>query len=138
MKESGGSIKVGTIGKVSDLMWRELDDLNSEKRNPHTLISSRRRNPKHNPIVSTGESSASCSNKNNMYPKNKHNPNPRKPHQIPILNSKNISLDSIPTRKIPNKKGPYLVEIVDIKCRNPDITSRLKKLGFSKLSQTFV
>ncbi|KAK8961774.1 hypothetical protein KSP40_PGU022639 [Platanthera guangdongensis] len=39
-------------------------------------------------------------------------------------------------RKNARKKGMgALVEIVDVKCNNP-MSSRLKKLGFSKLSET--
>ena len=58
-----------------------------------------------------------------------------------MLNSDNISLDGTPGRDKPDKSGSYIVEIVDFKCGNPDrtwapITNRLKKLSFSKLSET--
>ncbi|KAK9269161.1 hypothetical protein L1049_000930 [Liquidambar formosana] len=67
-----------------------------------------------------------------------------KSHRIPMLGSDNIVLDRTPNRKKTDKKGSYIVEIVDIKCRNPDrawatpITNRLKKLSFSKLSESVV
>ncbi|KAM7504158.1 hypothetical protein LguiB_003062 [Lonicera macranthoides] len=99
------------------------------------------------PIASVGESSTSCSSNSinlkcpEIANKSKHNTG--KPHQIPMLNSGNISFDGTPSRRKPNKKGLYnIVEIVDIKCGSPDrtwaspVASRLKKLGFSKLSQT--
>lgn len=158
IRGGGGSIKVGTTGKISVLMSREL---NSLKQIPQTPIPSRKKIPTakisepggvttaniQKPIASVGESSTSCSNNsiNGKRPEiaNKSKRNTRKTHQIPMLNSENISLDGTPSRRKPNKKGPYnIVEIVDIKCGIPDrtwaspVASRLKKLGFSKLSQT--
>lgn len=57
-----------------------------------------------------------------------------------------ISLDgaSTPTDRTPNRnridrKGSYIVEVVDIQCGHPEkawLTNRLKKLGFSKLSES--
>ena len=61
-----------------------------------------------------------------------------------MLGSDNIALDRTPRRQKSDKKVSNLVEVVDIKCGNPDrawaspITNRLKKLGFSKLSESIV
>ncbi|XP_031501411.1 uncharacterized protein LOC116265034 [Nymphaea colorata] len=68
-------------------------------------------------------------------------------HQIPMLDSENGIIDKQCCRKMTDKKtstsgsGSYIVEVVDVKCGGTDkiwsgpITS-LKKLGFSKLSDT--
>jgi hypothetical protein len=40
------------------------------------------------------------------------------------------------TEKAKKKGNRYGVEVVDVKCSNP-MSSRLRKLGFSKLSETF-
>lgn len=64
-----------------------------------------------------------------------------------MLGSDNIALERTPTREKTDKKLPInIVEVVDIKCGNSDtnrawtspITSRLRKLGFSKLSESIV
>ncbi|CAI0379946.1 unnamed protein product [Linum tenue] len=60
-----------------------------------------------------------------------------------MLGSDNLTLERTPVReKRSNKKVINLVEVVDIKCGSPDgtwatpLTSKLKKLGFSKLSES--
>jgi len=69
-------------------------------------------------------------------PKGHHNT--KSTHQLPMLGSENVSLQGTPRRE----KRMNIVEIVDVKCGNPDrawanpITSRLKKLGFSKLNES--
>ena len=62
-----------------------------------------------------------------------------------MLDFDNISLDGSTTRREkPDKRGSYMFEVVDIKCSTPDrtwaspITNRLKKLGFSKLSESII
>jgi hypothetical protein len=61
---------------------------------------------------------------------------------MPMLGSDNSTLDRTPSREKSDKKATHIVEIVDIKCGNPDrawanpITNKLKKLGFSKLSES--
>uniref|UniRef100_A0A6N2N5I5 Uncharacterized protein n=1 Tax=Salix viminalis TaxID=40686 RepID=A0A6N2N5I5_SALVM len=65
-------------------------------------------------------------------------------HHMPMLGSDNITLDRTPGREKSDKKATNIMEIVDVKCGNPDrswtnpITSKLKKLGFSKLSESTV
>lgn len=57
---------------------------------------------------------------------------------LSMLGSDNVSLQGTPRRE----KRMNIVDIVDVKCGNPDrawanpITSRLKKLGFSKLNES--
>ncbi|KAH9621447.1 hypothetical protein KSS87_001304 [Heliosperma pusillum] len=58
--------------------------------------------------------------------------------QIPMLGSENIHLDKTPLRDLSMKKGVNIVEMVDVGCGNPSLSNRLKKLGFSKLSQSFM
>lgn len=64
----------------------------------------------------------------------------KRSYHIPMLGSENIHLEKTPTRNKPMKKVPTIVDIVDINCGNPggSISNRLKKLNFSKLSQTFM
>lgn len=63
---------------------------------------------------------------------------------MPMLGSDNITVDRTPRREKSDKKATNIMEIVDVKCGNPDrswtnpITSKLKKLGFSKLSESTV
>lgn len=156
IKGGGGSIKVGTTGTISALMLREL---NSVKCDPRKKVSSRNKSttaavlvPNGGPTISStttkrlDEASSSGSSKeiNHKNPEipRKTKCHTRKPHQIPMLNSDNISVHGSPSFTKPEKRASYIVEAVDVKCGNPDrtwvspITSRLKKLGFSKLSET--
>ena len=63
-----------------------------------------------------------------------------------MLGSDSIAPDRTLSRKKTEKKGSNIVEIVDIKCGNQDrawaspisITNHLKKLGFSKLSESII
>ncbi|PSS06146.1 hypothetical protein CEY00_Acc19419 [Actinidia chinensis var. chinensis] len=147
IKGGGGSIKVGTTGTISALMSRELESTKSSLQTP---ISSRNKSPSVSisPIVSKrpmqrispDKASSSSNNKKSLENVRKTKHNNRKTHQIPMLDSDNISLDGTPSRDKPDKRA-YIVEVVDLKCGNPDrtwapITNRLKKLGFSKLSES--
>ncbi|KAK4344519.1 hypothetical protein RND71_034695 [Anisodus tanguticus] len=154
IKVGGGSIKVGTIGTVSALMSKELVD--SKKSSPQKnksptvcgFIAGSATSPKRmKPRTSSDEASSSGTSKhNNRRPeslrKMKHNSG--KTHQIPILESENISVDGTPVSLKPDRKGPHMVEIVDVKCRSMDrtwanpIKNSLKKLGFTKLSESSV
>ncbi|XP_021758849.1 uncharacterized protein LOC110723784 [Chenopodium quinoa] len=64
----------------------------------------------------------------------------KRSYHIPMLGSENIHLEKTPIRDKPTKKGSTIVDIVDIHCGNPggSISNRLKKLNFSKLSQSFM
>ncbi|KAH7842681.1 hypothetical protein Vadar_007996 [Vaccinium darrowii] len=160
IKGGGGSIKVGTTGKISALMSRELEPA---KATPQTPVSSRDKSLTDSNVVANdpitprrlkprtatdeASSSGSSSTVNKKSPeivrKTKHHN--RKTHQVPMLNSDNISVDGTPIRGKPDKRRSYnIVEVVDIKCGSPDkawagpITNRLKKLSFSKLSESVV
>ncbi|KAA8523707.1 hypothetical protein F0562_010130 [Nyssa sinensis] len=158
IKGGGGSIKVGTTGTISALMSRELESMKSA---PQLPVSSRNISPTVSVLVPGGSTTAkrlkpktlstdeasSSSNNNSINHKGpeisrKTKQYNQRTHQIPMLGSDNISLDGTPIREKPEKRVPYIVEIVDIKCGNPDrswaspITNRLKKLGFSKLSES--
>ncbi|XVF34038.1 hypothetical protein REPUB_Repub18cG0022700 [Reevesia pubescens] len=161
IKGGGGSIKVGTTGTISSLMTRELDSIKSA---PKTPVSFRHKPQKIPVSVACGSAtpkrlqlrksldgaSASCSNSNSMSYKSpqtaqKTKSFPKNIHQIPMLGSDNIALDRTPSRQKSDKKVvSNIVEVVDIKCGNPNrawaspITNRLKKLGFSKLSESII
>ncbi|GJW75771.1 hypothetical protein Tco_0135141 [Tanacetum coccineum] len=115
IKGGGGSIKIGTTGTISALMSREL----------HRVKDAPPNHAPPNPAIDTGlkarvqADGASSSNTTNT------NEN-TKPHK------------TRKTNRNPNRrKGSYIVEVVDIKCKMPDpITNRLRKLHFSKLSET--
>ncbi|KAJ1389586.1 hypothetical protein SESBI_38204 [Sesbania bispinosa] len=161
IKGGGGSIKLGTTGTISSLMTRELDQISSV---PHKQVASRSKprtlavsvpcgttTPKRlQPRKSSDEASSSGSNKTT----NRRNPgmsqktkaNGRNTHRIPMLGSDSFSVDKSPVtvRQKNDKKIPNIVEVVDIKCGNAEkawatpLTSRLKKLGFSKLSESII
>lgn len=159
IRGGGGSIKVGTTGTISALMSRELDpkpsasttSVSCSYRSPCVCsfaagdaTSPRRTKPRTSIDKASSSSWASEDYKNDseIVRKAKHY-NCRTP-QIPILESENISVDGTPIKEKPDRKGPMLVEIVDIKCgslektRAKPMKNRLKKLGFSKLSESHV
>ncbi|KAJ4827346.1 hypothetical protein Tsubulata_003303 [Turnera subulata] len=158
----GGSIRLGTTGTIGTLMTRELDFMKSAA---ETRASSRGK-PKSIPVsVSCGvntakrlqarksldEASSSSSSNNNINIK-RQSPETETPRKEKgyrksthrVLGAEYISLDRTPSRVKSDKKATNIVEIVDIKCGNPDrawaspITSKLKKLGFSKLSESMI
>lgn len=160
IKGGGGSIRVGATGTVSSLMTRELESIKVEA--PTPTASSRNKlqtasvsvpcgvtTPKKlQPRKSSDEASSSGSS-NYITQRNPELPQRPKTHlkttsQIPMLNSDSIGMDKTPIRQKANKKGPTIVEVVDIKCGSSGrawagpVTNRLKKLGFSKLSESIV
>ncbi|GER54875.1 light-independent protochlorophyllide reductaseiron-sulfur ATP-binding protein [Striga asiatica] len=133
INSNGGSVKVGTTGTISALMSKELDSTKSttSRTSLDEPSSNRNTNALKNPR-----------NTENTKRMKSHN---RSTHQIPMLTADDMSLDGTPIRPKPMKKGPTnVVEIVDIKCGGSDrkwvspITDRLKKLNFSKLSESIV
>ncbi|PWA74454.1 hypothetical protein CTI12_AA252480 [Artemisia annua] len=110
IKGGGGSIKIGTTGTISALMSRELHTVKDASPNPAISTSLKAK-------VQADEASSSNTTNTNETIK------PQKTRK---------------TNRNPNRrKGSYIVEVVDIKCKMPDpITNRLKKLHFSKLSET--
>ncbi|XP_050369915.1 uncharacterized protein LOC126788012 [Argentina anserina] len=162
IKGGGGSIKVGATGTVSSLMTRELESTQSSKVEPPTSAASSRNKHQTAPVsipcgVPTSKklprkSSDEASSSGTSTYINQRRPDiPQKPKthmkttsQIPMLDSHNIGVDKTPIRQKANKKGPHIVEVVDIKCGGSGrawagpVANRLKKLGFSKLSESVV
>jgi hypothetical protein len=162
MKGKGGSIKLGTTGTVGSLMTRELDHISSASHKQHVSSRNKPRTlPVSVPCTSTGtsatpkrlqprkssdEASGSGSSKITNHRTKANSTSRNNTHRIPMLGSAdNFSLDRTPAREKKNdKKKPNIVEVVDIKCGNADKTwatplaSRLKKLGFSKLSESII
>lgn len=154
IRGGGGSVKVGTTGKIGALMLRELESAKpavhqtpmcNKRMSPSTVGNAS--SPKaSNTIALVDEASSSGTSDSTkqiaaeIVRKSKHNQ--RSSNRIPMLESDNISIDGTPIRQKPDKRISYMVEVVDIKCGNPDrawaspITNRLKKLGFSKLSES--
>ncbi|CAI9088451.1 OLC1v1022783C1 [Oldenlandia corymbosa var. corymbosa] len=158
IKGGGGSIKVGTTGTIGALMSRELDSIKPALQKPASF---KKTSPSNSASIATGAATkrtlkprpqpneASCSGKNatgsinrEIIPKAKHYN--RRSNQIPMLDSENISVDGTPIRQKPDKRLSYMVEVVDIKCGKAErawaspITNRLKKIGFSKLSESII
>ncbi|CAI9773445.1 unnamed protein product [Fraxinus pennsylvanica] len=152
IKGGGGSIKVGTTGKISALMSRELE---SGKFASQIPVSFGNDSSPVSSSVQSGDSTlrrlksrmsvgeASSSDQNHEAPevtRKRHTGT----HLIPMLKADNAPMDGTPIRQKPVKKAPGMVEVVDITCGNPDskwanpIRNRLKKLGFSKLSESAV
>ncbi|KAF4369236.1 hypothetical protein F8388_022892 [Cannabis sativa] len=151
IKGGGGSIRVGTTGTIISLMTRELQSMDIASKKPSSSfdnkpqadpVTPRRLKPKKSSDEATSSGiknyrkSPEFSRKTKGYPK--------KAHRIPMLNSDNVVIDRTHIREKPDKKGSNIVEVVDIKCGNTDrawkspITSRLRKLGFSKLSESII
>ncbi|XP_020574075.1 uncharacterized protein LOC110020348 [Phalaenopsis equestris] len=149
-EKSGDPIKIGTVGTIGSLMSQELDSMNSAQ----AASSSQNKNlttPPCLPCVDTSSTQpskiqsneASSSNNHNAHPhhlSNSQKLNKQKPlkngQRAPILTNEAIP-DKKTRRNRPSTKGrrTYIVEVVDIKCGNP-MSSRLKKFGFTKLSET--
>lgn len=154
-KGGGGSIRIGSTGTISSLMRRELE---SSKSTPQMTASSRRKTravpvsdscgasapKKMQPRKSSDEASSSCAANGSPEVSRKMKSYTRNTHRIPMLNSNGIPLDITPNIQKTEKKSSSIVEIVDIKCGHQDrawaspITNRLKKLGFSKLSESII
>ncbi|XP_023523864.1 uncharacterized protein LOC111787980 [Cucurbita pepo subsp. pepo] len=159
-KGGGGSIKVGATGTISSLMTRELETMRA---GPQKLVTSKN---KSSSATSASSSAASIPKRlqqtksfdevnngrryntvNSRSFGNSHNTTKaggsRDVHRIPMLGSDTHANEN-GYRDKPERKGLRAVAIVDVKCNNPDkawasrpLSSRLRKLGFSKLSETF-
>ncbi|CAK7338429.1 unnamed protein product [Dovyalis caffra] len=159
VKGGGGSIRVGTTGTIGALMTREMESI---KPSPQASASGQGK-PRTIPVsvpcsVTTSRklqarksldeaSSSGCSsgiNRGSPETPRKVKTFNKIAHRMPMLGSDNITLDRTPSREKSDKKAINIVEIVDIKCGNTDrawanpITSKLKKLGFSKLSESII
>ncbi|KAJ8763605.1 hypothetical protein K2173_003077 [Erythroxylum novogranatense] len=158
IKGGGGSIRVGTTGTISSLMTKELESMKSA---PETPVSCHDK-PRTTPVsiscsVSTPKSlqarkslhEATSSGSSSLSHRGSETQRTSKSyiknsHRTPILRSDYSTSDGTSTIERTNKKGTNFVEIVDIKCGNPDrawaspLSNKLKKLGFSKLSDSIV
>lgn len=144
---SGDSIKIGAVGTIGSLMSQELDSMNatqaassSQKKILNTPLSLPSADAsKRTPPSKTLSNEGSSSDNHNAH----HLSNAQKAKQKPLKDGQRAPIltneahtDKETRRNKPNKKGhTHIVEIVDIKCNNP-MSSRLKKLGFTKLSET--
>uniref|UniRef100_A0A803LYE8 Uncharacterized protein n=1 Tax=Chenopodium quinoa TaxID=63459 RepID=A0A803LYE8_CHEQI len=158
IRGGGGSVKVGTIGTIGSLMTREIESSSPrtsvpavrgngplkprKKTKVQNLSTTTPRRPKQKtPFEDVGKNStvSQGTSKRSLDPSGKTRSRKRSYH-IPMLGSENIHLDKTPIRDKPTKKGSTIVDIVDIHCGNPggSISNRLKKLNFSKLSQSFM
>lgn len=141
---SADPVEIGTIGTIGSLMSQELDTVNSvqasssfRKKNTAAPISAsapKSSRPSEKP--STKVSSCEDHNARRLGNAEKAKRNfPRNGLLVPIP-SEGTNSGRKTREKMLGKKGHgCLVEIVDVKCNNP-MSSRLKKLGFSKLSET--
>lgn len=157
IKGGGGSIRVGTTGTIGDLMTREMESI---KPSPQASASGQGK-PRTIPVsvpcsattprklqarksLDEASSSGCRSGIGHRSPETTRKVKSfnKSTHRMPMLGSDNITLDRTPSREKSDKKATHIVEIVDIKCGNPDrawanpITNKLKKLGFSKLSES--
>lgn len=158
-------VKVGTTGTVSSLMSQELETVNDSPQPPPAAAaaaasSSRKKlqtapvsvpcgyNPKRSQLrkntpldpgsSSSGSSSSSSSNSGSRSPLDTQKPKPRRNgHRSPMLNPAATATEKNAAKENAEKKKghAHIVEVVDLKCNNP-MSSRLKKLGFSKLSES--
>lgn len=154
VNDDGSSVTVGTTGTIGSLMTRELESM----KQPEQTSSSAPRKQQTGPVsvpcganpmkalqkrnhTSGCESSSNGGSSNGQahgasdVPKHRHIPR-RNVHQMPMLISDDAHKDrNLGTQKVEKKTHNYIVEVVDLKCSNP-MSSRLKKLGFSKLSES--
>jgi hypothetical protein len=141
------SIKVGSTGKVGVLMSRELDDRMKylTKAKTSSLCSMDKRKFQSSPI------SVPCGGMariNRKMERSKTVPirekqrviNLEKSSQVPILHSNDITTErSTSMIDKSKKKGQNcnFVRVVDLTCGGNPMSSWLRKLVFSKLSETF-
>ncbi|KAF9666956.1 hypothetical protein SADUNF_Sadunf16G0282500 [Salix dunnii] len=162
IKGGGGSIRVGTTGTIGALMTREMESIKPSTQASASASASASGQGKPRTIPVSVPCSASTPRK--LQPRksldeasssgcrsvigHRSPETPRKvksfnksTHRMPMLGSDSSTLDRTPGREKPDKKAIHIVEIVDIKCGNPQkawanpITSKLKKLDTSTIEQ---
>ncbi|XP_030542388.1 uncharacterized protein LOC115749601 [Rhodamnia argentea] len=155
IKGGGGSIRIGTTGTISSLMMRELESIKSAPKapisprnrpRPHVVsISCKATTPKRpQRRKSDGASSSNCADERSPEVPRKTKGHARTNTQLPMLAGDDVALDGTAGRRKTDKKVTNIVEVVDIRCGNADrawagpIATRLKKLSFSKLSESIV
>ncbi|KAI4366142.1 hypothetical protein MLD38_022061 [Melastoma candidum] len=153
IKGGGGSIRVGTTGTIGALMTRELESIKSEPKGPNSPRTRHQMAPVSiscNAITSKrlhsrkdgASSSGSVDNMNPDVHRKIKGGHMKNNSGIPMLESDDNPTNNIPSRAKADRKVTNIVEVVDIKCGSTEkawaagpITNRLKKLGFSKLSE---
>ncbi|XP_062186337.1 uncharacterized protein LOC133889932 [Phragmites australis] len=147
----GGAIKVGTTGTIGSLMTRELETIKVAPQAATTRRLRRQSCPVSVPCGVSPRKIVLRNNSSNVSSSSRSRTDRAsaeeacKPRRIarrqtfnsPMLHSDSVLVDRSPNADKAKKKGNvYGVEVVDVKCSNP-MSSRLRKLGFSKLSETF-
>ncbi|XP_074556489.1 uncharacterized protein LOC141812355 [Curcuma longa] len=158
LDDNGAIIKVGTTGTIGSLMTRELECIKHSDQthpsvqrkqqtapvsihcgsNPRKTLQKRNQTNEHGSgsYNDSGSSTGHANGASNIDgQKLRHAPG-RNGHKIPMLVSDGSSADqNLNTDKAEKKAHSSIVEVVDLKCSNP-MSTRLKKLGFSKLSES--
>uniref|UniRef100_A0ACD5U7J8 Uncharacterized protein n=5 Tax=Avena sativa TaxID=4498 RepID=A0ACD5U7J8_AVESA len=151
--EGGGAIKVGTTGTIGSLMIRELEAIKVTPQGAATPRLRRQSSPVSVPcgasprktILRKNSSNVSCSSGSSSNGRTlgaeeagkARRSSQRNKSDSPMLHSDGVLVDRSPNVEKAKKKGNFhVVEVVDVRCSNP-MSSRLRKLGFSKLSETF-
>lgn len=150
----GGTIKVGTTGTIGSLITQELEAIKVTPRAAATPQLRRQgcpvsvpcgANPRKIVLRKSSSNVASNSSNNGRTDRVSSEESCQQTRKIsrrhtfssPILHSDGVLADrSSSMEKVKKKGNRYGVEVVDVKCSNP-MSSRLRKLGFSKLSETF-
>lgn len=141
------SIKVGSTGKVGVLMSRELNETmkNLTQAKTSSLSSTDQRKNQSTPI------SVPCGGRpmlNRKMQRSKTMPikekpivvNPGKSSQVPILHTNDIITErstSMINKSKRRGQNCNCVQVVDLTCGGNPMSSQLRKLGFSKLSESF-
>ncbi|KAG0481537.1 hypothetical protein HPP92_012395 [Vanilla planifolia] len=132
-KADGDSVKIGSRGTVGSLISLEFESM---KNAPQTASFFQKKNVTKTTHRRKTPSSEPSSNKNTVADHGivgqniKQKPS-RNSQRAPILSCEANS-DKHASKA---KRHTYMVEVVDIKCNNP-MSDSLKKLGFSRLSES--
>jgi hypothetical protein len=147
---ASSAIKVGSTGTVASLMSCELDNIKITQVNPQdAAASSSHANPRRKKYQSAPVSIPCGANPKKTVSPQKSNLSKEEADKVlrsgrrngcdaPMLSGDHAGTDqnSNPSLAKGGKKGHLnAVEVVDIKCNNP-MSNRLRKLGFSKLSES--
>jgi len=133
----------------------EASSSNSKQTNPEVLLKTRPEKSHRLPILSAAtpkrlkqktpledvcnSSVRQSMNKNSPRSSSGKKRSHKSSSHIPMIGSENIHLEKTPVRIVSSKKGLNIVDVVDVSCGSPSsLSDRLKKLGFSKLSQSFM
>ncbi|WOL15144.1 hypothetical protein Cni_G23925 [Canna indica] len=161
ISDDGSSVKVGTTGTIGSLMTRELESMKHSEQASSSVQRKQQTGPvsvpcganpkkalqKRNHTLEHGGNSSSINNNSGStsghthaashmdVEKPRHTPR-KNGHRAPMLVSGDSAVDrNLGNDRAEKKAHTYFVEVVDIKCNNP-MSNRLKKLGFSKLSES--